>query len=225
MKDTKGRFAAGGVVMGGDPVIFYNDPKPGESPEVVMPLDKLKIMLPQTPPTIMPKSIDTHIQLSPEIIPLFNHDPLEVRRNRMMQLQMKKMDSHLVGDESFTEQDQAELEALYALAEAMSDDYEADEAEPYGDLNHLILRCKGEVLIVVNDHRFQGLSVQEGIDCYGGGDEAKEIAPDVLTEMIRTDTLVIVQAYPHSPTGFFLAFHYDVGMAVSLVLDKVGRKR
>jgi hypothetical protein len=79
----------------------------------------------------------------------------------------------------------------------------------------LVSLCKCSVEISVNDHKDYYLSVQDYIN-----DEFEEpdIELNILQEMIRLDTVVRIQAYPNTPIGFFVVFHYDINQAVDIAI-------
>ena len=81
----------------------------------------------------------------------------------------------------------------------------------------LVSLCKASVEISVNDHKDCYESVEQYID----EEKRKDIEKDVFDEMVKRDTVVRVQAYPHTPIGFFVVYHYDIDIAVDIALDAV----
>ena len=80
--------------------------------------------------------------------------------------------------------------------------------------------CKGEVSITINGNRSSYLDVKEELDFLDV--KHGEISPEILSEMIRCDTIVHVQFYPHTPVGFYTVFHYDIDQALTKALAILG---
>lgn len=80
----------------------------------------------------------------------------------------------------------------------------------------LVALCRHSVEITVNDHRDAYESVREWL-----GDAKEDIDSDVYDEMVMTNTVVKVQAYPRTAISFYLAYHYDIDKAVEQVLEAV----
>ena len=80
--------------------------------------------------------------------------------------------------------------------------------------------CKCSVMITVNDHRDFYETVEENLK-----EKMDEIDEDVFKVMVETDTIVKIQAYPRSPTGFYSVYHYDVDKAVDLMLEILTTKK
>ncbi len=78
----------------------------------------------------------------------------------------------------------------------------------------LVSLCKCSIELSVNPHR----DYYESVKDYMIG---KEIEPDVLDEMIKRDTIVAVHAYPTTPIGSFVVYHYDIDMALDLIISYV----
>jgi len=89
----------------------------------------------------------------------------------------------------------------------------------------LVSLCKASVEISVNDHKDFYQSVEQHINEQVNEEEREDIKKDVFDEMIKRDTIVRVTAYPHTPIGFFAVYHYDIDMAVEIVLDAVKSDR
>lgn len=76
--------------------------------------------------------------------------------------------------------------------------------------------CKAEVSVEYNPHR----SYYESVEVYLKGLEAwDEIPEDIKVEMVKRDTVISIQAYEHTPVGFFKIYHYDFGSAVKKMLE------
>ena len=58
-----------------------------------------------------------------------------------------------------------------------------------------------------------------------GEDAKNEIDTDVWNEMVKTNTIVCVQAYPNTPVGFLRVYHYDIETAIGMVLGAVKESR
>ena len=81
----------------------------------------------------------------------------------------------------------------------------------------LVSLCKASVEISVNDHKDYYESVEQHIN----KKERENIKKDVFDEMVKRNTIVKVQAYPHTPIGCYVVYHYDIDMAVDITLDAV----
>ena len=91
-------------------------------------------------------------------------------------------------------------------------------------LKELLSLCKNSVTVSVNQHRDYYESVEDHLKnlySLGNEDYKEEIDEDVLNEMIRTNTIVSVQAYPRTAIGFYRVHHYDLQTAIELVLKEV----
>lgn len=213
-------FTKGGTITG--PVEYANDEYPGRSnPEVVMPLDKLKGML--AVPAFAPKAISTNINLSPEIIPLFNHDPLEARRSRTIQLQMKKMDSHIMGDNSFTEQDRAELDALYAFAESLAGDDDADDNEGR-DLMALQSLCKATnttFFLLFDPHKKFEQTPSQYLSIINPHGFKDEVGQRWLKAFDERDSLVLITVYNGRKEMFQLS-DFNLDRCIAEAIENIG---
>jgi hypothetical protein len=85
----------------------------------------------------------------------------------------------------------------------------------------LVLLCKASVEISVNDHKDYYESVEQHIN----EEDREYIDKEVFEEMVKRDIVVKVQAYPHTPIGFFVVYHYDIDKAVDIALDAVKNDR
>jgi len=82
----------------------------------------------------------------------------------------------------------------------------------------LVSLCKASVEISVNDHKDYYESVEQHIN-------EEDIDKEVFEEMVKRDIVVKVQAYPDTPIGFFVVYHYDIDKAVDIALDAVKNDR
>lgn len=85
----------------------------------------------------------------------------------------------------------------------------------------LVSLCKASVEISVNDHK----SYYESVEYHINEDDRKNIDKEVFEEMIKRDTVVKVQVYPHTPIRFFVVYHYDIDKAVEIAVDAVNLER
>ena len=95
------------------------------------------------------------------------------------------------------------------------------KAKDMKKFKELVSLCKASVEISVNDHKDYYESVEQHIN----EEERKDIEKEVFEEMVKRDIVVKVQAYPHTPIGFFVVYHYDIDKAVNIVLDAVKNDR
>lgn len=76
--------------------------------------------------------------------------------------------------------------------------------------------CKCSVMIEQNMHRDYYEKAEDSLKNID-----HEIAPDVVKKMIELDTIIRVQAYPDTPIGFYVCYHYDLDSALDYVIDGV----
>lgn len=81
----------------------------------------------------------------------------------------------------------------------------------------LVSLCKSSVEISVNDHK----DYYESVEDHVSADTRKNIEPEVFAEMVKRDTIVRVQAYPHTPIGSYTIYHYDIDKAVKSTIEAV----
>lgn len=84
-------------------------------------------------------------------------------------------------------------------------------------IDELVKKCKCEVMVSINEHTSNYETVQERLDVWVEHCDY-EIDKDVMAEMIKRDTTVCVQFYPHTPIGFHKIIHYDLGLALDEAL-------
>jgi hypothetical protein len=82
-------------------------------------------------------------------------------------------------------------------------------------------RCKASVSISQNNHRDYYQSIPDYLE-----DQIPNGASDksVLEEMVKRDTLVCVHAYPDTPVGFYSEYHYDLELALDLIISYIKNK-
>ena len=81
-------------------------------------------------------------------------------------------------------------------------------------LLELFHRCQSTVEIRYNQHKSYYDTVVQSI-----GDDSDSVDFDVLKEMIRRDTVIAIQFYPHSSVGFHIVYHYDIEKAIDKCLS------
>ena len=81
----------------------------------------------------------------------------------------------------------------------------------------LVSLCKASIEISVNEHK----DYYESVEQYINEDDREDIDKEVFEEMIKRDIIVRVQAYPRTPIGFFVVYHYDIDKAIEIVLDDI----
>lgn len=88
--------------------------------------------------------------------------------------------------------------------------------EKFKELQRL---CKCSVSIGANNHRDYYQSVADYLfDCNLDDEDIDSVT---LQKMIDTDTVIEVYCYPNTPIGSYRVFHYDVNMAMDLMLECV----
>lgn len=81
-------------------------------------------------------------------------------------------------------------------------------------LKQLLARCKCGVFLTVNEHRDYYQTAEYALTEKDGYECPPDIAPDVRTEMIRTDTIIQLQFYPDTPIGSYDVYHHDLDAAL-----------
>lgn len=84
-------------------------------------------------------------------------------------------------------------------------------------LKELVSLCKASVEISVNEHK----TYYESVEQYIPEEEKDNIGKDVFDEMIKRYAVVRIQAYPTTPIGFFVVYHYDIDMAIDEALNYI----
>ncbi|GAB4023756.1 hypothetical protein GCM10028808_74960 [Spirosoma migulaei] len=85
-------------------------------------------------------------------------------------------------------------------------------------IQKLFESCQAEVIVFYNGHKSTGESVDEYLTDWGDGQAAKAISQEVYIEMIKRDTVIVIQFYPFSPLDYKLVFHYDLEQAAEQAL-------
>lgn len=78
--------------------------------------------------------------------------------------------------------------------------------------------CKCSVSVEVNRHRDYYDTATEALVEYDSYGSRLQIADDVREEMIKRDTIVIIQFYPDTPIGSYSVYHYDLDSALDAAL-------
>jgi hypothetical protein len=87
-------------------------------------------------------------------------------------------------------------------------------------LNQLADLCSCEVSVSINPHTANYETIEGYLEF-----QAEEIEPEILAKMIKRNRLVWVQAYPTTPIGFYVVYHYDIDEAIQQVLEAVRSKQ
>ena len=85
-------------------------------------------------------------------------------------------------------------------------------------LEALCRLCKCGVYVSINEHRDYYQSVERYLD-ETFKREADEITESVYDRIIIEDTLIHIQFYPDTPSGFYRVFHYDLELALRDALE------
>lgn len=83
----------------------------------------------------------------------------------------------------------------------------------------LMSKCKCSVSITVNQHMDYYQSISDYIEYLALFEN--ELGVGVLDKIIETDTIIEIQCYPDTPIGFYKVTHYDIDMAMDLMLEAV----
>ena len=86
------------------------------------------------------------------------------------------------------------------------------------NINQLIKSCKCSVTIQVNNHKDYYQTVEEYIKEI---EQIDDIDKDVYNEMIKRNTIVEIQAYPDTPVGSYVIYHYDINEAIEVMLSMI----
>ena len=87
-------------------------------------------------------------------------------------------------------------------------------------LSELVSLCNFGVYVEVNPQRDSYQSVGDWIKDQSlmVPDYFDDTDPEVISEMIRTDTVVVVQFYPDTPVAFYVVIHHDLAEALDEAL-------
>jgi len=90
-------------------------------------------------------------------------------------------------------------------------------------LKELQRLCTNSITIMINDHKDVYDSAEKHMDQAFMMDKGlrEEIGEDVLSKIIATDTVIMVQAYPQSSVGFYHTYHYDLDMALDIIIKSI----
>ena len=90
-------------------------------------------------------------------------------------------------------------------------------------LEELIDLCKSSVSVIVNNHKDDYATVEEYVNNLLVMDEdlLEDIGIDVYDKMVKLDTIVEIIAYPDTPISSYRVIHYDLNMALDIMLGVV----
>lgn len=91
-------------------------------------------------------------------------------------------------------------------------------------LKELFELCEASVTISHNEHK----NLYETVDYFLHDRERisdTELDADIRKIMIEKDQTVIVQAYPKTPIGFYVVYHWDLESAIDEMLDAVKKDK
>lgn len=88
-------------------------------------------------------------------------------------------------------------------------------------IQQLISLCKCGITIEINAHRDYYMTAEQCLDEIDGeeGMWQSETDPKVWRQMIETDTIISIQAYPNTPVSFHRIYHYDVDAAIDRMIE------
>lgn len=76
--------------------------------------------------------------------------------------------------------------------------------------------CEFSLTIEVNNHKDYFQSVSEYMS---ESDKMEDLNTTIYNNMVSTNTIVEIQAYPRTPNGFYKTFHYDLDKAIDEMID------
>lgn len=79
----------------------------------------------------------------------------------------------------------------------------------------IIDRCKGEVVIWVNQHRTSYMTAREWLSDRAVRFDFEVLSKDVTEGCIDQDSTVQIVFYPETPVGSHSVVHYDLGLAIT----------
>ena len=90
-------------------------------------------------------------------------------------------------------------------------------------LKELISLCKASVTISTNNHKDNYQTIDDYVNdlIFINEDIISEIGNDVYEKMIELDTIIVIYAYPLTPIGSYIIYHYDVDEAIDIALRLV----
>ena len=94
-------------------------------------------------------------------------------------------------------------------------------------LKQLMNACAISVTIDIDDHKSYYETAEQHInDLIEKRDLAEdEISEDVKAEMIKRNTIICIQFYPHTPVGFYFVYHYDLDKALDKALEIINNDK
>lgn len=84
-------------------------------------------------------------------------------------------------------------------------------------LQEIVNRCKGSVTVEVNPHKDIYMTPEAFLS--EAGSDLDNTHTDVVLQMIANNTIVIVDFYPRTPVAFERVYHWDIDMAMDIVLS------
>ncbi len=88
-------------------------------------------------------------------------------------------------------------------------------------LKRIMELCKCGVHLTVNQHRDYYQTVDDFLHERNSFGDGEDIPPDVWAECVRTDTIIDLQVYPHTPIGSYNVYHYDLDTALDIILQYI----
>ena len=88
-------------------------------------------------------------------------------------------------------------------------------------LSELVSLCNCGVYVEVNPHRDSYQTAGDWLEDHQlmSPDCIDDIDPEVISEMMRTDTVVDIQFYASTPVGFYRVIHHDLSEALDEALS------
>ena len=95
------------------------------------------------------------------------------------------------------------------------------------ELKELLSLCKASVTININEHRDYYQTVESYIEerQLTNKELKDEIGLDVYEKMKELNTIIEIQAYPDTPIGSYSVMHYDIDMAIFIMLECVKQSK
>ncbi|MCP5028567.1 MAG: hypothetical protein GY929_20005 [Actinomycetia bacterium] len=89
----------------------------------------------------------------------------------------------------------------------------------------IVNRCKASVSVEFNDHtiNYQTVAEQLADPFYDG--QFDDTADDVKAEMAERNTMIAVRAYPDTPIGSYVIYHWSLHAALDEMLAVLGLDR
>ena len=92
-------------------------------------------------------------------------------------------------------------------------------------LRKIMARCKAGVYLTVNQHRDYYQSAEDRIKEVESYECPPEIPESVRKKMIETNTVICLQCYPDTPIGFYVIYHYDLGMILEEMCEALEKRK